>query len=45
MPPSRPTTTTDADKNYQELKKRVDDLSKRVELLITINNELLARYA
>lgn len=42
MPPSQPTTT---DKNYQELKKKVEDLSKRVELLITINNELLARYA
>ena len=45
MPPSRPTTTTDADKNYQELKKKVEDLSKRVDLLIVINNELLARYA
>jgi hypothetical protein len=44
MPPSRP-TTTDADKNYQELKKKVEDLSKRVDLLIVINNELLARYA
>jgi hypothetical protein len=42
MPPS---PTTDTDKNYQELKKKVEDLSKRVELLITINNELLARYA
>ena len=33
------------DPKYDELKKKLESLAKRVDLLVSINKELLARYA